>query len=378
MIYWLRAMSIKPKFHKLVNTLDKENIDAALVVSEENIRYFTGADMAGSALIASREGWGVLLVPLLEYTRAVSENKIRDVEVKAYYRYELPLDEPYLIKKKYLDAIASVIESIKPKRIACDYNMVVKSIGDELIKKLGGYEIVEFSEKITAMRMIKEDDEIEAITKAVRITESALRKLVDRVSPGVSELEYVGILEEELRRNGVSEFSFPIIAAIGANAANPHAKPGMVKGVSGDLLLVDIGAKWHGYCSDITRMFAIGSPSSKAREIVEIVYEAQQAGLDAISPGRESSEPDRIARTILDRKGFSRYFTHSLGHGLGISVHEKPRLAPEEKQTLKPGMVVTVEPGVYIPGVIGVRIEDTVLVTKRGRKVLSRFEKLLF
>jgi Xaa-Pro aminopeptidase len=171
--------------------------------------------------------------------------------------------------------------------------------------------------------------------------------------------------------------SFPSIIAADANASLPHAVPGKKKIKAGGIVLIDWGAKWGGYCSDLTRVVAVGKMKPKIREIYKIVLDAQVAAIDAIAPGKRLCDIDAVARRAIDKAGYGERFGHSLGHGIGLDIHEQPVLAAKAKGELRPGQVVTVEPGIYLPGVGGVRIEDDVLVTPRGRKVLSDLPKSL-
>ena len=174
-----------------------------------------------------------------------------------------------------------------------------------------------------------------------------------------------------MRLLGADGPSFPTIVAADANASLPHAIPGRRKVKKGGIVLIDWGAKWGGYCSDLTRVVALGKMPAKIQEIYQIVYDAQRAAIDAIEPGKALKEIDAAARTVIEKAGFGDQFGHSLGHGLGLDVHEQPTLSGRSKGSLEPGHVVTVEPGIYLPGVGGVRIEDDVLVTAKGRRVLS-------
>ena len=224
-------------------------------------------------------------------------------------------------------------------------------------------------------RLIKDADEIAVITRAVRVAESAFRATVKQVRPGMTERQLAARLLYEMLARGADEASFPIIVAEGPNAARPHAVPGDRKIRVGSAVLIDWGARVNGYCSDLTRVIFIRRVPPRFRRMYEHVLAAQQAAIAAIRPGVRMCEVDAAARSLLTKARMGRHFSHSLGHGLGLEVHEAPRLGPKETQRLAPGMIVTVEPGVYIAGRGGVRIEDDVLVTPIGRRVISRLTK---
>jgi Xaa-Pro aminopeptidase len=201
--------------------------------------------------------------------------------------------------------------------------------------------------------------------------------MCDSIRVGQTELEMAARLEYEMKRRGASAPSFPTICAEGPNAALPHACPGQRKVKRGSAILLDWGACVGGYCSDLTRMIFVDTIPRKIREIYGIVLEAQLRAISAIRPGERMCDVDAVARDHITEAGFGKEFNHGLGHGLGMEVHEAPSLSWRSKEKLEAGMIVTVEPGIYLPGVGGVRIEDEILVTPTGRRVLSRLSKTL-
>ena len=193
----------------------------------------------------------------------------------------------------------------------------------------------------------------------------------------MSELEIVAEIEYEMKKKGVEKMSFATTVLAGAKAALPHGTPDQTKVKKGDFVLFDLGVVYNGYCSDITRTVAFGDVRKEHKKVYETVLNAQMAAVDAVKPGMTCSELDKVARNIIQEAGYGEYFTHRLGHGLGISIHEYPSVTETNNLTLKEGMVFTIEPGIYIPGQVGVRIEDDVVVTKTGREVLTKFPKSL-
>lgn len=226
------------------------------------------------------------------------------------------------------------------------------------------------------LRMIKSPEEVDKIREACKITDACLQHLTRMMQPGVTEYDVQLDLEFFIRRSG-AEVAFDPIVVSGANSARPHGQATEKKLEVGDFFTLDLGARKDGYCSDITRTFVIGDADERQREIYGQVLEAQVAAITALKPGTPASEPDRLARGILDERHLAKHFGHGLGHGLGRAVHDYGGLGPNSKDTIEPGQVWTVEPGVYIEGYGGVRIEDDVHVTESGPEVLNHFPKEL-
>jgi len=219
---------------------------------------------------------------------------------------------------------------------------------------------------IERLRALKEPAELDAIHAAADIISAVFRRVLGRIRPGVTELAIAGEIEHEIKRRGGSGPSFETIVASGARSAWAHARPTSKPLRKNELVVLDQGAILRGYCSDMTRTVHLGRASRRVRSLYSAVLEAQEAGKQAIRPGVTAGDVDRAARDTLKRARLDRYFTHSLGHGLGLEVHEMPRLGRGEQTILQEGMVLTVEPGVYLEGLGGIRIEDDVVVTAKG------------
>jgi Xaa-Pro aminopeptidase len=230
---------------------------------------------------------------------------------------------------------------------------------------------------VESLRERKDDTELAHIREAVRIAERALQRTVERVKPGMTELAICGILEGELRACGSRSHPFETIIASGERAALPHARSSERAVGSGDLLLVDFGAESGGYCSDITRTFVVGKSSADQREVHDVVREANATASGGVRAGMRGKDADALARGYIERRGWGEAFGHSLGHGIGLEVHEAPRLSKANDSPLPMGAVVTIEPGIYRPGWGGVRIEDDVLLTAEGPEVLTTFPREL-
>lgn len=230
---------------------------------------------------------------------------------------------------------------------------------------------------VDRLRLIKDDEEVAAIERAIRVAEGAFRTVIKRLRPGTTERALAAELQHEMIRRGATEASFPIIVAEGANASLPHAQPGDRRIRRGSAVLIDWGATVDHYRSDLTRVVFIRRIPPRFRRMYEQVLAAQLEAIRSIRAGVRMCDADAAARKQLERVGWEKRFSHGLGHGLGLDIHEAPRLSKRFTDPLEAGMVVTVEPGVYFPGVGGVRIEDDVLVTTDGCRVLSRLAKEL-
>lgn len=232
---------------------------------------------------------------------------------------------------------------------------------------------------LSQLRICKDEAEVAFMRKAVEIAQNAFLATLKTMKSGQTEHEIASELTMQLLRNGsdVEGAASPIVSS-GPNAANPHATPGERRLASGDLLVVDWGASYHGYISDLTRTIAVGSIDSQWERIASIVAEANTVGRATARPGIEAGAVDRSTRAVIEKAGFGKYFTHRTGHGIGMQVHEEPYMYAENTLILAPGMAFTVEPGIYIPEVNGVRIEDNVVITKDGTETLSNLPRELY
>jgi Xaa-Pro aminopeptidase len=237
-------------------------------------------------------------------------------------------------------------------------------------------QFVSLDEHLAALRICKDRSELEAMRKAIAITERALYELVSGTLIGLTERQIAGRLEREMMNAGADAVAFMIVVT-GPNSADPHAEPSDRTLQVSDLLTIDCGVVKDGYLSDITRTFVAGHASERVLDIYEVVQRANAAGRDSIKPGMQAQEVDRAARDVIARAGYGEQFFHRTGHGLGLEVHEPPYIVEGNEQCLEPGMVFTIEPGVYIAGLGGVRIEDNVAVTPEGMECLTSFPREL-
>jgi len=359
---------IQHRIDSLRKRLHAQNLDAFLVLSEENRRYlsgFTGEDTQfdESAGVLIITGDALILATDSRYDlQAKHEATLYEV---ICYRKGLAPELPEILKKLSVSRMGfesrrmsvALFEKI---RHACDTEKV-------------GVELVPVPDMMDHLRMIKDDTEIKAIREAAAIAESAFLSMLNILRPNMTETEAAWELEKNMRAAGAQAPSFPVIAAFGRNSALPHAIPGNHRLVPGQPLLFDWGARLNGYCSDTTRTIISGA-SEEFNKIFTIVYDAQQMTIDAIRPGIRSKQVDDMARGHIAQKGFGDYFGHGLGHGIGMAVHEAPSVSSlaERDMALAENMVFTVEPGIYLPDWGGIRLENMVRVTADGAEVLNR------
>lgn len=235
---------------------------------------------------------------------------------------------------------------------------------------------VSAEEKLRELRMIKTERELVKIREACRLADLAVEIGVQEIADGKTEMDIIATIEYEMKKMGY-EMSFSTMVLTGANAASPHGTPGMTKVQQGDLVLFDLGVIYEGYCSDITRTVAYGDINEQQAEIYETVRIAQETAVSISKPGISCTELDVTSRKIIKEKGYGKYFTHRLGHGLGIGIHESPSITETNPYLLQSGMVFTIEPGIYVPNVAGVRIEDDVYITENGCEILTKYPKSL-
>jgi Xaa-Pro aminopeptidase len=286
--------------------------------------------------------------------------------------------EVHISKGPMVDDVAAAIGKQRLRRVGYEPAMMTcdafQSFEAKLPEKAG---FVAVKGWIEELRAVKSPAEIELIRRSVETNSRAFEKVVTRVRPGMKEQDLAAELEYQMRRMGAERPSFETIVAGGARSALPHAQPTGAKFAAGDLIVVDMGALQDGYCSDMTRMLFLGAPGAKVKRTYQAVLEAQLAGIAAVKAGARTAAVDAAARNVLKRHGLDKAFVHSTGHGLGLEIHEPPRLGKRDKSRLKAGMAITIEPGVYIEGFGGIRIEDTVLVTEKGCEVLTPTSKEL-
>jgi Xaa-Pro aminopeptidase/Xaa-Pro dipeptidase len=300
------------------------------------------------------------------------------------YQEQVNLEAPWLKVNirdgKMSEALGKTVQESKVARLGFEANFtpfgVVGALEKVLRESNARVELVPVEDVMVNIRKVKDDVEIDIIRQAVNVAEEAYQAVREQIKPGLTENYLAGLMGFELRCRGASDSSFPVIVAAGANSSLPHYRPGDVAVKRDQPLLIDWGAKFKGYCSDLTRTLMIGRVSPQLKKAYNIVLEAQKAAIEFLRPGVTTKQADTVARDVIEKAGYGDKFGHGLGHGIGRDIHELPtmrKIGGEEE--LLPGMVVTVEPGIYLPGEGGIRIEDDVLITHGGHEVLSSLDK---
>jgi Xaa-Pro aminopeptidase len=274
-----------------------------------------------------------------------------------------------------VEGMASVLSDTGSTIIGFESQIMSVDTHSKLKKKLKGVTLKPLADKIRLLRAIKDSQEVIWLKKAAEISYRALFSIEEMIRPGIEERDIAVELETKLKKFGAEDISFTTIVASGPNSALPHAKPGSRQLEKGDFVMIDYGAVVEGYHSDETCMFVLGQASDKQRKIYDLVKRAHDDALCEMKAGVPCNRIDDIARSCIERSGFGAYFPHATGHGVGLDIHEAPRLSKQSNDILVAGMVVTLEPGIYISDIWGVRIEDTVLIKENGCEVLTEMSK---
>lgn len=343
------------KINALKGLFESEKLDGYLVTNSVNIRYLTGF-LGGSRLLIPREGTETMYVHMVNFEAAKVEAK--DAEIK-------PVKVGEDVEKKVIDHL----ERLRVGRIGFD--SMDAEIHLKLKEALKQVEIEPLRNLVWSLRETKDKDELMLIRRAADLTSLGMKRAQEIIKPGLREREIATEIEYAMRSSGSDGVAFDTIVASGAHSAFPHGGCGDRKIEKGDFLTIDIGAKYHDYCADLTRTVIVGKPSQKQKELYSAVLSAREAAIGCLKAGVEASAVDAAARDSIGEKGYGEYFVHGLGHGVGLEVHEPPTLNPTSKEFLRAGNVITIEPGLYFPGFGGVRIEDAFLVKKTGVEKLT-------
>lgn len=348
------------RFQKLFEELP-EDIDCALITSDVNRRYFTGMKSSDGTVLAFRDKAYLLIdFRYIEKARAT----VTAAEV--------------VEQKKLYQQIGELIRTHGIHSMAVETQTMSVSQFNILRKQFKDIEVVDtdvLSNAINSIRSVKDAQELEYIRRAQEIAENAFDQILKFIKVGVTEREIALELDRLMLEGGAEALSFETIALSGENTSMPHGVPSDRKVRSGDFVLMDFGAVFNGYHSDMTRTVCVGQPTGEMKDVYNIVLNAQVAALNAARAGMTGQALDRISRSIIEDAGYGDNFGHSLGHGVGMEIHEKPNASPNYNQSLQKGAVVTVEPGIYIPGKFGVRIEDFVILTENGCINLTKSDK---
>lgn len=353
---------MKERIGRLLNEAGRIGVDAMLLQSPENIRYFTGFTGEGFAfLCGSPKGAAGVVLTDSRYTEQ-AQRQAPGCEVVGVQHDEYP------------PAILSLCGG-SVRALGFEDGCMTVAQYKAYSEALAGISFVPLGDAGVQLRAVKDETELGCFRKACEITDKLFAHVLEYVEPGVTELG----IAEEMRHYIMKEFgakpSFDFIVAAGENGSMPHAIPSERPVRNGDMVTLDFGAEWMGYKADMTRTFAVGNPSEKMREVYAVVREAQRRGAEALKPDALCKDVDAVARGYIAEQGYGEYFGHGLGHGVGLQIHERPNLKPVSEDVLAPGMAVTMEPGIYIPGEGGVRIEDTCVITAAGHESLFTSSK---
>jgi Xaa-Pro dipeptidase len=358
------------RLQKLSAWLAENDISFAFVTSTPNVFYLSNFHSDPHerllALIVFPTEEPVLVCPQMEVLQAK----------QAGWEYEIigysDTDHPWELINKKVNS-----RGINVQKIAVEKEHLTVERYEQIHTRFSNVSFVNAEEKLRELRMIKEEKEIAILRQAAELADFGVEVGVKALAEGKTELEIIAAIEYELKKKGVREMSFATMVLTGEKTAAPHGVPGLAPIKKGDFVLFDLGVVLDGYCSDITRTVVFGEANEKQKEIYETVLKAQLAAIDACKPGIEIGNVDKAARTVIEQAGYGKYFTHRVGHGLGIDVHEYPSMNSTNTMPLQTGMVFTIEPGIYVPTIGGVRIEDDVFITKDGVEILTKYPKEL-
>lgn len=340
--------------------LKRVGADLLVVSNLSNIRYlagFTGSE--GLLVLSPNDGW------FLTDSRYTSQAGAEVAGAKVVQF------------SNRLESLAGILQEAGASRVAFEAGYTSVQAYQELCKKLPGIEWVPADTELTAIRTVKDDGELETLERVAAIASESLLEILGEVKPGAMESEVAWALEVAMRSKGAEGKSFDFIVASGERGALPHGKASDKRIAAGELVTIDYGAFYRGYCSDETVTVSIGEPDNRQREVYETVRAAQEIAIAAVKPGMFLRDLDAKARDYIAAKGFGQYFGHGLGHGIGLDVHEHPTVSPKSATVAEEGMVFTIEPGIYIPGWGGVRIEDSVVVERDGCRRITKVPKTL-
>ncbi|MCK5541612.1 MAG: aminopeptidase P family protein [Desulfobacterales bacterium] len=357
-------------FEKRITKLRKEiansDFDTIIILSDENRMYlsgYTGEDGGYG------ETAGILVI---------TENDLIltcDSRYNTQAENEAPLFSVICYEKSLTKELPKILKSINASKVGFETERLTFKMYETILKEISesnlDIKISADNNILINLRIKKDESEISMIQNALKISEDSFLQFKKLIKEGMTEKEAAWIFEKLIRENGADSLSFDVISASGENSALPHAIPGTRKFNKNEPLLFDFGARLNGYCSDTSRTLILGKSTDKFDQVYNIVFQAQKKAVDQIRPGIKASEIDKIARDYIENTDYKGKFSHGLGHGVGIAIHEAPRLSKFDDTCLEQGMIVTIEPGIYIPGWGGVRLENMIEVTENGANVLN-------
>lgn len=354
---------MRNRIKKLQKFLEQENLDLLLVTSLPNVRYLSGYSGTNGLILVSPNG-SVFLT---------------DFRYKEQAREQVKHLKVVIAERDLIQSLPT-LSLLKPKRLKLGFEQNHLSCGtyQNLKTLLPNCLLVPTENLIESISAKKDQNEIAKIRKAIGITDQVFSKILGFIKPGVKEKDIAAEIEYRFKRYGSTTPLYETIVASGKRSALPHGVASSKKIEKGDLVTLDMGAVYDGYTADLTRTVVLGKANKRQKRVYNIVLKAQKQATSRIKPRMRACDLDRVARGVIKRAGYDKYFGHGLGHGIGMVIHDNPAINPRNQQLLEPGMVITIEPGIYIPNWGGIRIEDDVLVTKKGCEILTKAEKKLF
>ena len=357
---------------KLRQALAGADLDGLVVTHLPNVFYLTNFLGTAGIAVATRDR----LYLILDFRYASAAKEVWDTPNGC------PDAEIVPVERTYDETLVALVKKLHPKRLGIEGSYLPVNRANQLTRSIGtGIEIVLTDAVVERLRIVKDAHEIDMLRRGAQLLSPVAVDIIKDAKPGMTERELAAKIDWRIKSAGFERCSFETIVASGPNSALPHAHPGDRRLGVGDLVVLDFGGVYGGYCVDLTRTVALGEPDAEMARVYQAVLEAQKAAIAAVKPGVRAGDIDAAARTTLARHGLAEAFGHSTGHGLGVEIHETPRIGPRREATgdtpapsddaIEPGMVFTIEPGAYLPGWGGVRIEDDVLVTSDGVEVLT-------
>ncbi len=362
----LPPLEIAPRIGRLAARLAGEGVDSLLVTRLPNVRYLTGFTGSAGMLLVGSDGDAVLVTDGRYAEQSVDQIKAAGVTARVEVR---------LTAADQTAALVAAVADGGRRAVGLEAHGVTWAHQRELAAAFAPVETVPVGTFVEDLRRAKDPGEIARIAAACAIADDAFAAILPKLGSGITEREFALALEFAMRERGASGNSFDPIIASGPNGSKPHARPSTRVIEHNELIVCDFGCIVDGYCSDMTRTVSVGDPGAEARHLYDVVLQAQQAGRDAVRADADVVAVDAACRDIIAEHGWRERFAHGTGHGVGLEIHEAPRVATSGRGSLVVGDIVTVEPGVYLPGVGGVRIEDTLVVTATGGDALTHTPK---
>lgn len=363
-------IKMSTRLNTLLKELHSNQLDSMLITSKANVyylsNYYTDPHERVVAVYVSKSEDPLLIVPAMEINDAKDAGW--SYHIIGYHDHENVWD----LFLKHLKKSGNL-----PQTLGLEHEQITLNRYEQIKRILPNIKTVDAQQILTDLRVIKNNEEYTKLKEAASLADFGIKTGINAIKEGISELEVIAKIEYELKKQGVQEMSFSTMALSGSKTASPHGTPGLDKISKGDFVLFDLGVVHKGYCSDISRTVAFHSITDEQKEIYNTVLAAEQKAIEASTVGTRIGNVDLAARNHIEQAGYGKYFTHRVGHGIGIDVHEHPSIHSNNELLLQKGMAYTIEPGIYVPNIGGVRIEDMVIVTENGVDVLTKAPKEL-